>query len=111
MCPGVATELKLRKSKPKPAEWQHRFKFLPLTGSAGLVRALVGGDWVCTWHGVVTESPTEAEDFEASDSQTFISLEEVVSPLLAENVSIPYPTVVSSCLHLPKGINLSLPAI
>lgn len=48
------------------------------------VRALTGKEWdPATWDGDV--DPTGAENFEPSDSQGFISPEEAVSPLAAED--------------------------
>ena len=47
--------------------------------SADKVRALIGKEWdPVTWDGDVWEDPIESENFESSDSQVFISPEEVV---------------------------------
>lgn len=61
------------------AELQRKFKSQPQRVSAVKVRALIGKEWdPVTWDGDVWEDPVEAENFELSDSQGFISPEEIV---------------------------------
>ena len=50
------------------------------------VRTVTGKEWYpLTWGGAIWEVPTEVKNFEPSDSPGFILLEEIVSPLSAEN--------------------------
>ena len=64
----------------KLAELQQKFKSLLQRVSAVKVRALLGMEQgPVTWKVDVWEDPREAETFEPSDSQGFISSEEAVS--------------------------------
>ncbi|KAL6037658.1 hypothetical protein STEG23_020039 [Scotinomys teguina] len=61
------------------AELQQKFKSQPQRVSAVKVRALIGKEWdPVTWDGDVWEDSIEAENFEPTDSQRFISPEEIV---------------------------------
>lgn len=69
--------------------------------SVWVERTLMGKGWnPVTWAEEVWENTSEAENFESSDSQEFISLEEVVTQLSAEDV-----------LHTPKSETLPFPPL
>ena len=70
------------------------------------MRALVGEGWNPeTWGGDVWENHVEDEDFEPSDSEGFISSEELISPPSTE-IAFPHP-VDLPCTPLPEETNLA----
>lgn len=65
------------------AELQRKFESQPQRVSAVKVRAVIGNGWdPIRWGGNVWEVPTEAESFELSDPQGFVSREAVVPSAL-----------------------------
>ncbi|XP_031204443.1 Friend virus susceptibility protein 1-like [Mastomys coucha] len=92
------------------AELQGKFKTQPRRVSAGKVKALIGKEWdPITWDGDVWEDPIEAENFEYSDSQGFISHEEVVpsAPPLEILSFSPFTEEINPLLSIKPAVAVS----